>query len=161
MSTPQDVALSDVRKGIAMLKKVSVPVSCLPSTTMQCFKQVPQITGLVLNQSYYLCNDCSTPKPQYLFGTLQPSNPIHSRDRTDHTELEQANRTRSEQSQTGCRPQSSATCPSSKESVQAQMAGIHTFSPGKIRARGLRSGRRACLGWPNTSPLRSVCVSAP
>ena len=26
VSTPQDVALSDVRKGIAMLKKVSVPV---------------------------------------------------------------------------------------------------------------------------------------
>lgn len=34
-----------------MLKKVSVP-----------------ITGLVLNQSYYLCNDCDSPKPQYLFG---------------------------------------------------------------------------------------------
>ncbi|TEB27928.1 P-loop containing nucleoside triphosphate hydrolase protein [Coprinellus micaceus] len=51
VSTPQDVALSDVRKGIAMLKKVSVPIS-----------------GLVLNQSYYLCNDCETPKPQYLFG---------------------------------------------------------------------------------------------
>jgi len=27
VSTPQDVALSDVRKGIAMLRKVSVPVS--------------------------------------------------------------------------------------------------------------------------------------
>jgi hypothetical protein len=26
VSTPQDVALSDVRKGIAMLRKVSVPV---------------------------------------------------------------------------------------------------------------------------------------
>ena len=26
VSTPQDVALSDVRKGVAMLKKVSVPV---------------------------------------------------------------------------------------------------------------------------------------
>ncbi|KAF6752895.1 P-loop containing nucleoside triphosphate hydrolase protein [Ephemerocybe angulata] len=51
VSTPQDVALSDVRKGVAMLKKVNVP-----------------ITGLVLNQSYYLCNDCETPKPQYLFG---------------------------------------------------------------------------------------------
>ncbi|RXW16959.1 hypothetical protein EST38_g8891 [Candolleomyces aberdarensis] len=51
VSTPQDVALSDVRKGVAMLKKVSVP-----------------ITGLVLNQSYYLCSDCETPKPQYLFG---------------------------------------------------------------------------------------------
>jgi Mrp family chromosome partitioning ATPase len=27
VSTPQDVALSDVRKGIAMLRKVSVPVN--------------------------------------------------------------------------------------------------------------------------------------
>lgn len=30
VSTPQDVALSDVRKGIAMLKKVSVPVRSHP-----------------------------------------------------------------------------------------------------------------------------------
>jgi len=51
VSTPQDVALSDVRKGIAMLRKVSVP-----------------ITGLVLNQSYYLCPTCTVPTPQYLFG---------------------------------------------------------------------------------------------
>ncbi|KAH6904136.1 P-loop containing nucleoside triphosphate hydrolase protein [Coprinopsis sp. MPI-PUGE-AT-0042] len=51
VSTPQDVALSDVRKGIAMLRKVSVP-----------------ITGLVLNQSHYLCPTCTSPKPQYLFG---------------------------------------------------------------------------------------------
>ncbi|TFK32313.1 P-loop containing nucleoside triphosphate hydrolase protein, partial [Crucibulum laeve] len=51
VSTPQDVALSDVRKGISMLRKVSVP-----------------ITGLVLNQSYYLCPTCITPSPQYLFG---------------------------------------------------------------------------------------------
>jgi ATP-binding protein involved in chromosome partitioning len=29
VSTPQDVALSDVRKGIAMLRKVSVPVRIL------------------------------------------------------------------------------------------------------------------------------------
>ncbi|KAF8173048.1 P-loop containing nucleoside triphosphate hydrolase protein [Pholiota molesta] len=51
VSTPQDVALSDVRKGIAMLRKVSVP-----------------ITGLVLNQAYYLCPECSNPTPRYLFG---------------------------------------------------------------------------------------------
>ncbi|TFK24560.1 P-loop containing nucleoside triphosphate hydrolase protein [Coprinopsis marcescibilis] len=51
VSTPQDVALSDVRKGIAMMKKVSVP-----------------ITGLVLNQSHYLCPTCTSPEPQYLFG---------------------------------------------------------------------------------------------
>ncbi|PPR04491.1 hypothetical protein CVT24_013100 [Panaeolus cyanescens] len=51
VSTPQDVALSDVRKGIAMLRKVSVP-----------------ITGLVLNQAFYLCPTCTSPHPQYLFG---------------------------------------------------------------------------------------------
>ncbi|KAF8972158.1 P-loop containing nucleoside triphosphate hydrolase protein [Flammula alnicola] len=51
VSTPQDVALSDVRKGIAMLRKVSVP-----------------ITGLVLNQAYYLCPGCNTHTPRYLFG---------------------------------------------------------------------------------------------
>jgi len=51
VSTPQDVALSDVRKGIAMLRKVSVP-----------------ITGFVLNQAFYLCPTCTTPTPRYLFG---------------------------------------------------------------------------------------------
>ncbi|TFY66706.1 hypothetical protein EVG20_g4381 [Dentipellis fragilis] len=50
VSTPQDVALSDVRKGIAMFRKVNVP-----------------ITGLVLNQSYFLCPSCTT--PHYLFGS--------------------------------------------------------------------------------------------
>ncbi|KAF8996031.1 P-loop containing nucleoside triphosphate hydrolase protein [Cyathus striatus] len=51
VSTPQDVALSDVRKGISMFRKVSVP-----------------ITGLILNQSHYLCPTCTSPEPQYLFG---------------------------------------------------------------------------------------------
>jgi Mrp family chromosome partitioning ATPase len=35
VSTPQDVALSDVRKGIAMLKKVSVPVRKFPHADPQ------------------------------------------------------------------------------------------------------------------------------
>ncbi|EAU86037.2 mrp protein [Coprinopsis cinerea okayama7 len=52
VSTPQDVALADVRKGIAMLRKVNVPIS-----------------GLVLNQSHYLCPTCVNPEPKYLFGT--------------------------------------------------------------------------------------------
>ncbi|KAG6839853.1 hypothetical protein C0991_011063 [Blastosporella zonata] len=57
VSTPQDVSLADVRKGIAMLRKVSVP-----------------ITGLVLNNSHYVCPSCSSSStsihahPQYLFG---------------------------------------------------------------------------------------------
>ncbi|KAK0477702.1 P-loop containing nucleoside triphosphate hydrolase protein [Armillaria luteobubalina] len=50
VSTPQDVALTDVKKGIAMFRKVSVPV-----------------TGLVLNQSNFVCGTCST--PHYLFGS--------------------------------------------------------------------------------------------
>ncbi|KAI4519614.1 P-loop containing nucleoside triphosphate hydrolase protein [Schizophyllum commune Tattone D] len=49
VSTPQDVALADVRKGINMLRKVNVP-----------------ITGLVLNQSHFLCPSCTT--PHYLWG---------------------------------------------------------------------------------------------
>ncbi|KAG7440503.1 P-loop containing nucleoside triphosphate hydrolase protein [Guyanagaster necrorhizus] len=50
VSTPQDVALTDVKKGISMFRKVSVPV-----------------TGLILNQSHFICGNCST--PHYLFGS--------------------------------------------------------------------------------------------
>ncbi|EJD02963.1 P-loop containing nucleoside triphosphate hydrolase protein [Fomitiporia mediterranea MF3/22] len=50
VSTPQDVSLSDVRKGIAMFRKVSIPIS-----------------GLVLNTSYFLCPSCDT--PHHLFGS--------------------------------------------------------------------------------------------
>jgi len=50
VSTPQDVALTDVRKGVAMFRKVSVP-----------------ITGILLNQSYFLCPTCTT--PHHLFGS--------------------------------------------------------------------------------------------
>ncbi|ABK43212.1 protein of unknown function DUF59 [Magnetococcus marinus MC-1] len=41
VSTPQDVALADVRKGINMFKKVEVPV-----------------LGIIENMSYYLCTEC-------------------------------------------------------------------------------------------------------
>ncbi|PCH41938.1 nucleoside triphosphate hydrolase protein [Wolfiporia cocos MD-104 SS10] len=50
VSTPQDVALSDVRKGVTMFQKISVP-----------------ITGLLLNQSHFLCPSCAT--PHHLFGS--------------------------------------------------------------------------------------------
>ncbi|KAK2462782.1 hypothetical protein APHAL10511_005173 [Amanita phalloides] len=43
VSTPQDVALADVRKGIAMFQKVSVP-----------------IIGLILNQAHFICPTCTT-----------------------------------------------------------------------------------------------------
>ena len=43
ISTPQDVALADARKGINMFKKVNVPV-----------------LGIVENMSYFICNSCGT-----------------------------------------------------------------------------------------------------
>ena len=43
VSTPQDLALIDARKGIAMFKKVEVP-----------------LLGLVENMSYFVCPDCGT-----------------------------------------------------------------------------------------------------
>ncbi|KAJ7671907.1 P-loop containing nucleoside triphosphate hydrolase protein [Mycena rosella] len=49
VSTPQDVALADVSKGIAMLRKVSVPIS-----------------GIVLNQSHFMCPGCEA--HHYLYG---------------------------------------------------------------------------------------------
>ncbi|KAJ7579299.1 P-loop containing nucleoside triphosphate hydrolase protein [Mycena floridula] len=52
VSTPQDVSLLDVSKGISMFKKVNVP-----------------ITGLVLNQSHFICSSCST--PHHIFGSPQ------------------------------------------------------------------------------------------
>jgi len=54
VSTPQEVALADVRKGIAAFQKLSIP-----------------IIGLVLNQSYFICPTCNT--PHYLFGSSSPS----------------------------------------------------------------------------------------
>ncbi|KAH7922730.1 P-loop containing nucleoside triphosphate hydrolase protein [Leucogyrophana mollusca] len=50
VSTPQDVALADVRRGISMFRKVSVP-----------------ITGTMLNQAYFVCSSCSA--PHQLFGS--------------------------------------------------------------------------------------------
>lgn len=52
VSTPQDVALSDVRKGVAMFRKISVP-----------------IVGLLLNESHFICPSCST--PHQLFGSSE------------------------------------------------------------------------------------------
>ncbi|KAJ0501880.1 putative flagellum site-determining protein YlxH/ Fe-S cluster assembling factor NBP35 [Helianthus annuus] len=49
VSTPQDVALMDARRGVKMFSKVSVP-----------------ILGLIENMSYFKCPHCS--KPSYIFG---------------------------------------------------------------------------------------------
>ena len=43
VSTPQDLALIDARRGLAMFKKVNVPV-----------------LGIVENMSYFLCPNCGT-----------------------------------------------------------------------------------------------------
>jgi ATP-binding protein involved in chromosome partitioning len=50
VSTPQDLALIDARRGIAMFRKVDVP-----------------ILGLIENMSYFTCTDCG--KQHALFGT--------------------------------------------------------------------------------------------
>ena len=51
VSTPRDVSLADVRKGINMFK-LEVP-----------------ILGMVLNQAYYQRPTCVKPKKEYIFGT--------------------------------------------------------------------------------------------
>jgi len=53
VSTPQDVALVDARKGVSMFRKVSVP-----------------ILGVLLNMSYFSCGSCNT--PHHIFGPLTP-----------------------------------------------------------------------------------------
>ncbi|WVF68592.1 hypothetical protein IAT40_003361 [Kwoniella sp. CBS 6097] len=50
VSTPQDVALIDARKGVAMFNKVSIPM-----------------VGLLLNMSHFTCDSCT--KPHELFGS--------------------------------------------------------------------------------------------
>ncbi|KAL0580202.1 hypothetical protein V5O48_001795 [Marasmius crinis-equi] len=52
VSTPQDVSLSDTRRGISMFRKLNIP-----------------LTGIVLNNAYYLCPTCTNPTPQYIFGS--------------------------------------------------------------------------------------------
>ncbi|KAL3849941.1 hypothetical protein ACJIZ3_011823 [Penstemon smallii] len=49
VSTPQDVALMDARRGVKMFSKVNVP-----------------ILGIIENMSYFKCPNCS--EPHYIFG---------------------------------------------------------------------------------------------
>ena len=64
VSTPQDVALIDARKGVGMFNKVSIPVRFLPTTWLWL---TTKIIGLLLNMSHYTCASCST--PHELFGS--------------------------------------------------------------------------------------------
>ena len=54
ISTPQDVALSDARKGINMFKKVNVPV-----------------LGVVENMSYFICDKCEARHEIFSSGSLK------------------------------------------------------------------------------------------
>ncbi|XP_006459349.1 hypothetical protein AGABI2DRAFT_218472 [Agaricus bisporus var. bisporus H97] len=54
VSTPQDVALLDARKGVHMFRKVGIPV-----------------LGLVINSAYYRCPSCSD--KHQIFGSLNSS----------------------------------------------------------------------------------------
>ncbi len=49
VTTPQEVALADARKGLAMFRKVNIP-----------------ILGLIENMSYHLCKHCH--EKEYIFG---------------------------------------------------------------------------------------------
>ncbi|GAA6040389.1 hypothetical protein JCM8097_007591 [Rhodosporidiobolus ruineniae] len=53
VSTPQNVAIIDARKGVAMFRKLGIP-----------------ITGAVLNMSHFLCPGSAT--PHYIFGPPDP-----------------------------------------------------------------------------------------
>lgn len=67
MSTPQSVALADVQKGISMFRKLSIPVSYDVFIPSKHRINNPQILGIVLNQSHYICASCSSRHP--LFGS--------------------------------------------------------------------------------------------
>ena len=71
VSTPQDVALVDARKGVSMFRKVDIPVRPLH---LQCQRSGDadtlansQIIGLLLNMSHFTCDSCT--KQHQLFGS--------------------------------------------------------------------------------------------
>jgi ATP-binding protein involved in chromosome partitioning len=67
VSTPQDVALVDARKGVAMFRKVSIPVRRRPQAYPKASTEISQIIGLLLNMSHFTCSACTT--PHELFGS--------------------------------------------------------------------------------------------
>lgn len=61
VSTPQDVALIDVRKGVAMFRKMGIPVSDhrFADACAKKLKAFEQILGSVLNMSHFICPSCN------------------------------------------------------------------------------------------------------
>ena len=68
VSTPQDVALTDARKGITMFHKVNVPV---------CTALLIQILGLVLNMSHFIAPDTGASYP--IFGSSEKFDALATR----------------------------------------------------------------------------------
>ncbi|KAG6389835.1 hypothetical protein SASPL_151309 [Salvia splendens] len=69
VSTPQDVALMDARRGVKMFSQVNVPVYRLPSilfNDVSTFCNASQILGIVENMSYFKCPSCN--EAHYIFG---------------------------------------------------------------------------------------------
>jgi ATP-binding protein involved in chromosome partitioning len=68
VSTPQDVALLDVIRGVNMFRKVNVPV-CIHIPSSPHSPRSPhtlQILGVIENMSHYKCSNCG--HKEYLFG---------------------------------------------------------------------------------------------
>lgn len=64
MSTPQDVALIDARKGVSMFSKVSIPVGLVIHFGARLM--MVKMIGLLLNMSHFSCPSCS--EKHELFG---------------------------------------------------------------------------------------------
>ncbi len=65
ISTPQDVALLDAKKGVYMFQKVDVPVGFLPFCSTHA-SNTKQILGIIQNMSYFACSKCG--EKTYIFG---------------------------------------------------------------------------------------------
>ncbi len=68
ITTPQELSLLDVKRGINMFRKVNLP-----------------ILGLIENMSYYICNECE--KKHYIFGKQSSLKLANNFDLEVHGEL--------------------------------------------------------------------------
>ena len=58
ISTPQEIALADVRRGVSMFQKVDVPVTLLVLSYWLILNRYKQVLGLVENMSHFICPHC-------------------------------------------------------------------------------------------------------